>query len=627
MFKKIILNLDQLLSLLPPKILKKRISKEVFFCYFILSSITLQETNPFVVDLAAPMSGTGAKKRLSRVPTFGSVSSGSSHKIKKPPGGAKLSSNGVALKGSGSGQVVGQFNSMNTNGEASEGEGVSNSKMNTPQAKRFNNGVIVGSPLSSINFNIEEEKEVSFLLCKSFSLDKMWIDPKIIKTQVEVAVKKSFALDINLLAVEGKSATAKTYAIRKLFSKINGFGGVTTPSKFEGIIRFTFTFEASMEKAVSLARENNIIVNSNLKRQGIRSNRAVVIKEIPMDTPKDMIIAAVSEFGEIKSIKIQLIGMWQKAVVEFAKPRQAKQLASKWSFLIGKTCVINCSLETGNRTHCVVVCFESNEAMESAFHMKPIFGSVKLSWARLDLVRCKQYGKFGYSALECDAEVVSAFQSPKSFKKPANLDIHLQLAKLYAKKKVLISRPVAFGGKSWAQVVSVASVSHGSCDGSGSGSLSFGASSSGGTPPPLSMVDSPLGTRLACLKHSVELLSNRILNILLGLDNLSLVPSASSSSVISSVGTPHPFVSDSLMINDSDLGSNMVLDVPLIQPISFSSGNDNSQLGLSSSKVLTFKIGVLESKLAALDASIGLILAKLEQMCAGLGPLVLSSSQ
>ncbi|KAG9305200.1 hypothetical protein G9A89_010708 [Geosiphon pyriformis] len=293
----------------------------------------------------------------------------------------------------------------------------------------------------------------------------------------------------------------------------------------------------------------------------------------------------------------------------------------------GKTCVINCLLKTGNRTRCAVVCFESDEAMELAFHMEPIFGSVKLLWVRLDLVHCEQCEKFGHSALECDAEVVSASQSPKSFKKPANLDTCLQLAKLYAKKKVLISHSVAFGGKSWAQVVSVALVSYGSRDGSGSGSLSFGASSSGSTSPPLSMVDSPLGTHLAHLECSVELLSDQISNIFLCFDNLSLVSSAPPSSVILSVSTSHSSISDSLMVDDSDLGSNMVLDVPLIQPISLSSGNDNSQLGLNSSKVPTSKIGILKSKLAAFNVSIGSILAKLEQMCAGLGPLVFSSSQ
>ncbi|KAG9284321.1 hypothetical protein G9A89_007476 [Geosiphon pyriformis] len=84
-----------------------------------------------------------------------------------------------------------------------------------------------------------------------------------------------------------------------------------------------------MGKTTSLARENNIIVNSDLKRQEVRSDRAVVIKKIPMNTPKEMIVAVVSEFGDIKSIKIQLIGMWQKAVVEFAELGQAEQLASK----------------------------------------------------------------------------------------------------------------------------------------------------------------------------------------------------------------------------------------------------------------------------------------------------------
>ncbi|KAG9307347.1 hypothetical protein G9A89_017176 [Geosiphon pyriformis] len=280
----------------------------------------------------------------------------------------------------------------------------------------------------------------------------------------------------------------------------------------------------------------------------------------------------------------------------------------------GKTCIINCSLETGNRTRYAVVCFESDEAIESAFCMKPIFGNVKLLWTRLDLVCCEQYEKFGHSVLECDAE-------------PANLDTHLQLAKLYAKKKIPISHSIVFGGKSWAQVVSVASVSHGSRDGSGSGSLPFGASSSGSISPPISVIDLPLGTHLGCLKHSVELLSDQISNILLRLDNLSLVRSAPSSSVIPFVGTLHSSVFGSLMVADSDLGSNMMLNVPLIQPIFLFSGNNNSQLGLSSSKVLISKIGILESKLVALDASIGSILVKLEQMCAGLGPLVLSLSQ
>ncbi|KAG9301395.1 hypothetical protein G9A89_018067 [Geosiphon pyriformis] len=186
------------------------------------------------------------------------------------------------------------------------------SAVNTPKTKRVNTGANFGSPIGSLDFKMDEEVKFFLLpLKKKVPLDKIWIDPKIIKTPVEI----------------------------KFFSKINGFGGATTPSKFERIIRSMFTSEDSIKKAILLAGENGINVNSNLKKQGIRSDWAVVIKEIPMDMPKNMIIATVSEFGQIKSIKIQLIGMWQKAVVEFAKLRQADLLASKWSFLIRKDSV------------------------------------------------------------------------------------------------------------------------------------------------------------------------------------------------------------------------------------------------------------------------------------------------
>ncbi|KAG9305912.1 hypothetical protein G9A89_016565 [Geosiphon pyriformis] len=106
-------------------------------------------------------------------------------------------------------------------GKTSDGKSASDSQMNTPNVKHFNAGATISSPIGSIDYGMNDEEEV---------------DPKIVKSQVEVAVKKSFALDINLSAVEGKSAMAKTQVIRKLFSTINGFGGATTPSKFEEII-------------------------------------------------------------------------------------------------------------------------------------------------------------------------------------------------------------------------------------------------------------------------------------------------------------------------------------------------------------------------------------------------------
>ncbi|KAG9287375.1 hypothetical protein G9A89_023747 [Geosiphon pyriformis] len=295
---------------------------------------------------------------------------------------------------------------------------------------------------NSPNFHMDDN-EVVFFSRLFIPLNKKWIDPKIIKTSMEVSVKKSFALDINFSAIEKKSTTTKTQLIRKIFSLVNGFGGATTSSKFEIIIKSTFTLEKSMEIVTLLAREKGININNNLKRQGIRSDQAVVIKKIPMDTSKNMIIAVISEFGEIKLVK-------------FAELDQANFLVSKWSFLIGKdsvcvakavgdheiwasrdwfrvllftlpirtithnlgtlleraggkTCIINKSVKTGNKIHCAVVGFDSNNNLKFVFCMELIFGSVKLSWTRMDL--------FGHSALECDALFASISMSLKTFKR------------------------------------------------------------------------------------------------------------------------------------------------------------------------------------------------------------------
>ncbi|KAG9298306.1 hypothetical protein G9A89_002794 [Geosiphon pyriformis] len=335
-------------------------------------------------------------------------------------------------------------------------------------------------------------------------------------------------------------------------------------------------------------------------------------------------------------------------MVEFAELEQAVSLAARWSFLIGKdsvhvaimvgnretwasrdqfrallftlpvgtiahdlgdffegaggkTSVINRLLETGNRVCCAVVCFDSDEVLESAFRTELILGSVKLSWAKLDLVHCERCEKFGHSALKCDAE----------------------LAKLYVKKNVPISRPVAFGGKSWAQVVSVASVSHGFHAGSGSGSPPSGDLSLGGVLPPLPVVNSSLSACLALLKCSVELLSKQISNILSRFDNISLASLTPSSQLAPSVSP----TSVSLVVANSDLDFDMAVDDPFVQPTSFSPGVTSLLLDPSSSKVLTSKVGGLESKLVVFDISVGLILAKLDQLCAGLETKLCSGSQ
>ncbi|KAG9285906.1 hypothetical protein G9A89_013331 [Geosiphon pyriformis] len=246
----------------------------------------------------------------------------------------------------------------------------------------------------------------------------------------------------------------------------------------------------TMEKAMSLARGNNIVVNSDLKKQGVHSDQAIVIKEIPMNTSKEMIVTTVSEFGQYKALLFIL-------PVETT----AHDLGDLLADAGGKTCIINRLLNTGNRVCCAVVCFENDKALESVFCTKPIFGGVKLSWVRLDLIWCDRCGKLGYSVLECDDESISVPKPLKPFIKwVASDENRLQLAKLYAKKSVPISCPAAFGGKSWAQVISSVFVSSGLFTGSGLSLFFSNGPGSGSLPPPTFALDSALDGQLLFLE-------------------------------------------------------------------------------------------------------------------------------
>ncbi|KAG9299531.1 hypothetical protein G9A89_020702 [Geosiphon pyriformis] len=466
------------------------------------------------MDMEATASSTILKKKAPKSAFHGSGGGFFSQKKKVVLGNIKHSGDekNISLSKFGSSDsVYSNVESLSSEDEditmsGTNGRSLLSSAATTLKAKQVNTGAGFGSSLGSSNFHMNNDKVV-LPFCLPISLEKKWIEPKIIKTPVEMSIRKSFALDINLSAVEKKS----------------------------------------IEIATLLTREKGINVNSNLKKQGMRSDWAVMIKKILMDMPKDMIITAVTKFGEIKSIKIQLIGMWQKAIVEFAESSQADHtLLDKVG---GKTCTINRLLTTGNRVYCVVVGFESEVDLESAFCTVPVFGSVQLLWARLDLVQCGKCGRFGHLALECDASDVAVPVSAVPFKKNA-----------------LVVSLVSFSGSSP----------------SGSGyDLGFSLSNAlelGGGASFFLFDKSLLVACLASLECSFELLGDQVSGILRKLSFVELVLMVLSSGALS-----------------------------LVSSVLLGAGFNSS-----SSKVLTTKIGGLESKMLAMEALVSSVLAKLD---------------
>ncbi|KAG9287838.1 hypothetical protein G9A89_017433 [Geosiphon pyriformis] len=63
------------------------------------------------------------------------------------------------------------------------------------------------------------------------------------------------------------------------------------------------------------------------------------VKKIPVGTSAEAVRVAVSKFGIIKSIKMQLVKLWQKVIIKFEEQNQANFLANKWSILIEKNAI------------------------------------------------------------------------------------------------------------------------------------------------------------------------------------------------------------------------------------------------------------------------------------------------
>ncbi|KAG9286402.1 hypothetical protein G9A89_014568 [Geosiphon pyriformis] len=394
---------------------------------------------------------------------------------------------------------------------------------------------------------------------------------------------KFFALDIEVLAVPGKTNVDKLMAVKKIFYQVNGFGGASTSSKFPGIIRSSFTFEKSLIKARELAISEKILVNNDLRKVNRHSDREVIVKEIPVDLLKSVVNLAFFKFGKIVSIKMQLIGLWQKALVEFELSEIASLVAFKWSVFMKKDSV----------------------SKLAAIGIIPVFKGVSLHWTGLSLASCICCKQFGYVTVNCSLDENSGVRE----KKVVSDQDRICLAEIYKKKSALIACPTQIAGGFPSCVVP---------------SGLAGAGLHSGLVTPSMMTDSPtishLNDWLAILKHFLELLTNHVSGILVRLEFIDLVPVVTSS--LSSL----PAVSETLT---SDVNFNMIVDTALV-----SSGtpplvihNAVVELSFSSSKVLTAKVGGLETKLIALEASVGSVLDKLNILCSGSDLSVLLSSQ
>ncbi|KAG9296904.1 hypothetical protein G9A89_006859 [Geosiphon pyriformis] len=420
---------------------------------------------------------------------------------------------------------------------------------------------------------------------------------------------KSFALNIELLAVPGKTV---------------------------GIVKSSFTSKASMNKTRELAICEKIVVNNNLKKVNNHSDKEIIVKKIPVDLSKSAVKSVFSKFGKVVSIKMQLIGLWQKALIEFDLLEVANSVVSKWSVLIGKnsvwmalavkdkqswmlrdqhrallytlpvsttaydlsglldsyggkTCFIGCNTSSYVYNRCVVICFIDKTSKLAAIRSVPVFKSTSLQWAGFSLTCCTKCKQFGHIFDACLSGEISGIRG-KQMQAP-------------------IAHSVSFGGKTWAQVV-------GSFSFCVVPLVSFGAVSFFAAKKFLSTLALPgthnLYGRLASLEHSLELLADQVSGILMKLGFLELVPLAAASGV-------SPSEVSVTVVPGLDLDMVLNGESMIFTPSSLVVNDTAITINPSSSKVLTTKVGGLESKMVALEVSVESVLEKLDHLCSDLG--------
>ncbi|KAG9307438.1 hypothetical protein G9A89_017268 [Geosiphon pyriformis] len=279
-------------------------------------------------------------------------------------------------------------------------------------------------------------------------------------------------LDVPLVFPPPLKNLKKLAVVRKLFSKVNGFGRASTPSKFSEIICASFTFEAT--------RAADILINTNLKKSTGHSDRTVVVKEIPVGTSAEaMAMAEGCDF-------IGSVGR--------------------------KTCVIDQHPVTYAQTRCAVVCFDSAVLINAVIRTTPVLKGANLHWFYINFAKYAKYGNLGHIFLSCFVSEKTSLGKPTC--KILSDDDKSRLASIYARCSVPIFHSVSFGGAFWANIVDGSSFPPlPACNGSASSDFSSEMK-------PTLMMFMELNNRFAGLKHSLISLIKHIDKLAKRLDSL-----------------------------------------------------------------------------------------------------------
>ncbi|KAG9287892.1 hypothetical protein G9A89_017487 [Geosiphon pyriformis] len=291
-----------------------------------------------------------------------------------------------------------------------------------PTSIRVKTKKALGKPLEKIDFSLNNDDDNVFL-------DTLLAFLTSIKKLVAVSIRKSFALDIGLDKITEKSSQEKLVVVRKLFSRINGFGGASTLLKFAGIIWATFTSELSLVKTTKMTTDAKILGNTDLRKSSERSDQAVdAVHVAKSDKDKE----AWDKRDVHKTLLYTLfVGTNAHNIWDYIKS------------VGGKTCVIDCYPVSYARARCTTVCFNSADSLNAVLGTTPMLKSANLHWFHLIMTKCAKCRNSGHTSLDrATGGKISSSGPQCKILSDSDKD---RLATIYAKCSALVACPVSFG--------------------------------------------------------------------------------------------------------------------------------------------------------------------------------------
>jgi hypothetical protein len=135
--------------------------------------------------------------------------------------------------------------------------------------------------------------------------------------------------------IPGTSEDSKIRLISKALARLESFisiRAVTNSGTKQIVALFGSANDAHRARKIKIDNETTIHMQEGTIHNTFEAkHKTIRAWDIPLNVSQQDVRSAFSKYGEIKSIKLQTIGMWQSANIEYTNQEEYDKLASRWS--------------------------------------------------------------------------------------------------------------------------------------------------------------------------------------------------------------------------------------------------------------------------------------------------------